>query len=162
MENLEIWKTIDGYENYQVSNLGNVKNLKTNRILKKGNSRSYICQTLSKENNPKTFKTHRLIAFAFIINKFNKPYINHINGIKTDNRVENLEWCTHSENMKHADLTGLRKMGKGEKSCNVKLSEKDILDIRNSNLTQRQLAKNYNIHFATISSIILKKSWKHI
>jgi hypothetical protein len=165
MENQkEIWKTIDGYENYQVSNLGNVKNLKTNKILKKGNSRGYVCQVLSKNNIHKTFKNHRLVAQAFINNNQNKLFVNHINGIKTDNRVENLQWCTAKENTIHAIENNLIVFGSGENSRCVKLKEIQVLEIRelNKKYSQNYLSKIYNVSRGCISSIIYRKSWNHI
>ena len=100
----EIWKTIEGYENYQVSNWGNVKSLGNNKkkkekILKPANNGlGYLYVLLYKNKERKKFTTHRLVATTFIPNKENKPCINHKNEIKTDNRVENLEWVTIKEN----------------------------------------------------------------
>jgi hypothetical protein len=113
---MEIWKDIKGYEGlYQVSNLGNVKSLKfkNNIILKGGiDSSGYKVVSLRDYNKKQSTKTvHRLVAIAFINNTQNKKCVNHINGIKTDNRIENLEWNTYNENMNHSFRTGLRKIG---------------------------------------------------
>ena len=115
----EIWKDVVGYENiYQVSNLGRVKRLQTLVKNKNGyrlvNERllkipSYIYESVFLSNGTINQQyVHRLVATAFIPNPHNKSYVNHINGIKTDNRVENLEWVTNSENVKHSYKAGLR------------------------------------------------------
>ena len=119
----EIWKDIEGYEGlYQVSNYGrvrsldryvkqnhNTKQLKKGKIIKqqKGH-KGYLILSLCKDKKRKTFKVHRLVAQAFIPNLENKPQVNHINGDKTDNRIENLEWATNGENGLHAYKNGLR------------------------------------------------------
>lgn len=116
----ETWKDIEGYEGlYQVSNLGNVKSLKreTNNqnckedkiINKKLHKNGYYCSVLYKNGTPKEILIHRLVAKAFLKNTNNYECVNHINGIKTDNRATNLEWCTFSHNTKEAFRTGLMK-----------------------------------------------------
>lgn len=100
----EIWKPVVGYEwLYEVSNLGNVLSKKTN-ILRKITVKEnwYLYIGLSNKWKIKYCHLHRIIAKAFIPNPENKPQINHKNWIKNDNRVENLEWCTWSENINHA------------------------------------------------------------
>lgn len=110
----EIWKDIQGYEGlYQVSNFGNVKSVKrmgTNggTLAKSYYKIGYEKTLLCKGNKRKTYKTHLLVAQAFIPNPENKPQINHIDGNKQNNCVDNLEWCSAKENMEHAIRTGLR------------------------------------------------------
>lgn len=112
----EIWKDITGYEGlYQVSNLGRVKSLnyrhtKEEKLLQLTlNKKGYLTVTLCKDKS-KTVQVHRLVASVFIPNVNNKPCINHLNGQKDDNRVENLEWCTHKENNIHAWENGLNRL----------------------------------------------------
>lgn len=114
MTHKEEWKDIKEYEGkYQISNLGNVKALdykrtKKEKILKpRINSTGYMVVNLYKNAKFKTFKIHRLIAQAFIINPENKPCINHIDGNKLNNSIDNLEWCTYRENTIHAIKNGL-------------------------------------------------------
>lgn len=97
------WEKIKDFPNYSISNTGLVRNdvtgkLKTLRHDKNG----YLVCGLYNHQKRKEYKIHRLIAEYFIPNPDNKPYINHINGIKDDNRLENLEWCTAHENNYHA------------------------------------------------------------
>ena len=109
----EIWKTIEDYPNYMVSNMGNVKSLKwgKEKILKAGkNNHGYLSVVLCKDGKQKTHKVHRLVAQAFIPNPENKEQIDHINTIKTDNRVENLHWVTSKENNNNP-LTKEKKIG---------------------------------------------------
>lgn len=120
---MEIWKDIKGYEGlYQVSNLGRVRgveklvrskhsSIKTvkARLLNSSSYKSgYKYVTLSSGGFRRKHKIHRLVATAFIPNTQNKREVNHLNGIKSDNRRDNLEWCTSSENQKHAFKIGLQ------------------------------------------------------
>lgn len=108
----EIWKDIPGYEGlYQVSNFGKVRN-SHKLILKYWKSWGYNYISLCKNNKSKKYRTHRLIAKAFIPNPKKYPYVNHIDGNKSNNNVTNLEWCTSQQNTIHAYKTGLMKTKK--------------------------------------------------
>lgn len=111
MENKEIWKNIKDYPNYQVSNMGRVKSLSNNKtrkekILKLHSDRNgYLFLSLSKDGKYKNIRIHRLVATAFIPNPNNLPEVNHRNEDKTDNRVENLEYCNRKYNINYGTRT---------------------------------------------------------
>lgn len=133
----EVWKDVVGYEGiYQVSNLGQLKNIKHNRLLTGAINRyGYVSVVLIKDKKVKNTRMHRLIAETFIPNPKNKNQVNHINGIKTDNRVENLEWVSNHENVIHAWENGLtRPLWKNKFGKNHNRS-KEIYQIdKNTNL----------------------------
>ncbi len=106
----EIYKPIIGFDGYEISNLGNVKSVRfNNRLLKQHKDpKGYVKVKLYKDKIGYTQKVHRLVANAFISNPNNKEQVNHINGIKHDNKLINLEWVTQSENMQHSIKAGLR------------------------------------------------------
>lgn len=104
MERGEIWKDVKGFEAYySVSNKGRIFCKRKEMILiSKGSIDKYRSIGLRDDKDFKTYKVHRLVAEAFIPNSENKPFINHINCVRSDNKVENLEWCTPRENKVHA------------------------------------------------------------
>lgn len=176
----EIWKDVEGYETlYQVSNLGNVKRLKGIRNYVDGRSYKYKEEIMNFDystpgykrycftKNKKTLKreVHRFLAIAFIPNPENKPQVNHINGIKTDNRVENLEWVTARENLMHATRTGLRRNARSHKIHTCKINEFTILAIRrlhriNPEFNRSDVARKLNVNYNVIWKIITNRTWK--
>lgn len=104
----EIWKPVVGYEGlYKVSNKGRVKGLRSGKILKSAlNKKGYPMVVLSRNGKLLPQRVHRLVALTFIPNLNNYPIVNHINENKTDNRVENLEWCTNKYNCNYGTTIG--------------------------------------------------------
>jgi hypothetical protein len=175
----QVWKYIDGFEDlYMVSNFGSVKSLekmwathnkairtKPETIMKQSkDSNGYFQVCLSKGGKAKNYLVHRLVAKAFIENPHNKGDVNHINCNKTDNRVENLEWATRSENIKHALDNNLVDSAKGSRHGMSLLKEQDVIEIRSlkDKYTKKQLAEMYGVGRRSINEILNGKSWKHI
>jgi hypothetical protein len=168
---MEKWKDIANCKNsYLISNKGNVKSL-----IARANKKEFIMAiNLDKDgyevvglfiNKKKILKkVHRLVALAYIENPLNKPQVNHINGVKTDNDVNNLEWCTAKENIRHSFKTGLSKNHPGTDRYNSKLLDKDIVAIRRLGRVRTgvELAKAFNVSKQLINNILLRKTWKHI
>lgn len=179
MENENVWKTAVGYDGiYNISNNGDLKSLKRILVCKNGlwrlpermmtpqlSREGYLCCLLTDVfKKKKTVKLHRLVAIAFIPNPENKEFVNHINGIKTDNRVDNLEWVTKSENTIHAYKLGLMNVPLGENNYQTTLTSKEVLEIRAIGKTMRgvDVAKKYNVGKHVICNILSRKTWKHI
>ena len=171
----ELWKDISSFEGlYQISNLGRVKSLEKKRgrnlgviipeiIMKLSLSkRGYPRVQLQKNKFKKTIEVHKLVAGAFIENKYNKPQINHIDGNKKNNHVNNLEWCTNNENQKHAQKIGINNAG--VRNGNTKLSEVDVVTIRQlfPKLRKFEIARLYDVKQSTVHAIIKRYNWKHI
>lgn len=157
----EEWRDIEGYGGkYQISNYGRLKRVsignKHVKIMTPCLSNcGYMLHRINKGNQRFYYKTHRLVAKVFIPNPNNKPQVNHIDGIKWNACVTNLEWVTREENMQHADNTGLRKHAQGEQWCRTKLTNKQALYARENphNLTSKQLAEKFEVSEMTINLI---------
>jgi len=183
MENLEIWKDISEYEGrYQVSNIGRVKSVarivesrkgvfgnKKEIVLKptktkKGYLRIKLCKVFCEKSIENNFYIHTLVAKSFLENPLKKPQVNHINGVKDDNRIENLEWVTGSENVIHSLNNNLKIPQKGSEHGMSKLTEKEVLEIRaiGRSKTLKEVSLKYNVDQSLISSILLNKIWNHV
>lgn len=190
MENIEIWKEIKGYEGlYEVSDLQRIKSLpkriqrgkynafrNCNEKILKPSGKRYLMIMLSKNGVKNNILIHRLVAIAFVPNPYNKPQVNHKDGNKLNNSIENLEWCTNSENQLHAfknnlqvkrcftlkDREDLRKRSLGENNAMSKINSEIVLKIRESKLTHLETSKLYNISRQLVGLIKNNKRWTHI
>jgi hypothetical protein len=161
------WKEVVGYEGlYEVSSLGFVKSLHRGgrlRVLCKIPGR-YVLVNLSKRGHVSSHLVHRLVAEAFYGAPRSGEQVNHKNGNKHDNRIENLEYCTPSENKKHAFGIGLCCM-KGERHNNSKLTNDLVYRIRQSlkdGVSHSAIAVEIGISRSTISKINAGKAWSHL
>ena len=177
----EIWKPVKNYEElYEVSNLGNIKSieryivfpnyqyLKPQKLLKQfKDGRGYMHVKLyNGEGKSKSLTTHRVVALTFIKNPLDLLEINHIDGNKLNNHVDNLEWITRSENIKHAYKTRDPLTYKGSANKNSKLTESQVKNIREEyktiKTTYKQLAEKYSVGVTLIGYIINNKIWNHV
>lgn len=181
---MEIWKDVPGYEGrYQVSNIGNVKSLDRGIQYRPNEIRYRIGRVLSFDVHRKgylrvciegkKFMVHRLVSMAFIPNPFNLPEVNHKDLDKKNNRVENLEWVTSSQNVRHAEALGAFKKNReslrirttGSNHKNAVLNEKLVLKIRAHYEEIGSIvktAKHFGLNKGTVDSVLRRKSWKHI
>ncbi|WHX27457.1 NUMOD4 domain-containing protein [Virgibacillus halodenitrificans] len=158
MENKQTkWKSLDGViehgGRYEVSTDGRVRNATTGRVLKPGAvKQGYKRVGLSRDYVSKDYYVHRLVALAFIDNPENKPTVNHINGINTDNHVDNLEWATRSEQTSHALANGLYR--KGEKHGRAFMYDAEVFLIPLiEDATREQIADAFSCSIQNVDRI---------
>lgn len=159
----EIWKDIKGYEGeYQISNRGRIKSIryiaKYNRFIEKvmkpgDNGRGYLTTMIGRKGNVKTVKIHRLVAETFVPNPNDLSEVNHIDGNKQNNNVENLEWVSHQENMIHAHKTGLTKDESKLSRYEIDFMRKNYIP-RDSKFGIRAFARNTGLSSSHITRII--------
>lgn len=182
----EIWKDIPGYEGmYQASSVGRFRSLdreykhntpkgrqiRKGKILKQqheGNGYLQVAIQIPKSkftSYQKRLSAHRLIAKTFVPNPLNKPFVNHKDGVKDNNKYMNLEWCTRSENAKHSFKIGLQSNVGIKHPCHI-LIEEQVMEIRKKYIpkiyTSYRLAEEYGVSRVTINDLINRKTWSHI
>lgn len=137
---IEIWKMSSIAKGYEVSNTGSVRNSRTKKVLKpvmRNNYPSIVIKPASKSRKSVSYTIHKLVATEFISNPNNYPQINHINGKKSDNRIENLEWVTAKGNTEHAIRAGLRdNIANAHKKAIVQLTLDEIFVARYSSTVE--------------------------
>lgn len=125
----------------------------------------YFTVKLCSEGNVRLNFVHRLVADAFLPKKKNKYHVNHIDGIKTNNHVSNLEWCTPRENAQHAAKLGLLNTARGEASGSSKLSDSDVAKVRSlhsQGIKQKEIASMFDVCPTTISRVVTRSTWNHL
>lgn len=158
---------VDGFEQkYMVSNFGRIKRKFThNEKLLPGNINKdgYLTILLSSSGKKNCQYIHRMVAIRFLPNPENKKTVNHIDGNKQNNHIDNLEWATHSENHIHAFRKLNRKSGEaGKYGFTGKLKPDEVLFIRNCDLKGTELAKMFGVGKGTISNVRAMRVWKKI
>lgn len=162
------------------SSLGRLKRLSRDIVCSKGGLKHFPELILSDKTSPmgyvavcisidkvrRSYMAHRLVAEAFLDNSEDKPYINHKNSIRHDNRIENLEWCTASENNQHAFDVGFGNAKKGSECLFAKINEDQAKKVYTlavkGDIMQKDIANMFNISRAHVSAIKLKKAWKEL
>lgn len=175
---MEIWKPIPNYNNfYEASNTGKIRSV--DRIVKQRNNRKqlkkgkilspsinrcgYLVQPLSRNNKLVSFTVHKLVAITFLEKPKYKCEINHKDGNKLNNNVDNLEWVTRSDNLRHAVKNNMITYHNGIKHKNSVFNENELKSIRallSVGSSPLKIAKSYNVHFSTIYRIKNNQTYK--
>jgi len=168
---IEEWKVIQDFPDYSISNTGSIKRITTGvhtypgRIVKQTQNRKGYRRVTLHKNKHHTLLVHSLVAKAFIGTKPNGMEINHIDGIKNNNMVTNLEYVTPKENSRHALKLGLMKPLHGEKNGNHKLTAQDVTKIKQllrQGIRPTRIAEQFNVWIGTIGHISAGRSWKNL
>lgn len=166
-QHTEEWRPAPGWWTwYEVSSLGRVRNVDTGLVLKpqvtdKGYERVALCWMDDKEFH----RIHRLVARAFHGEPSEGMQVNHKNGVKNDNRAENLEWVTPAENAAHASAMGLNVGRIGERHFRSKLTEQRVKAaraLRAKGYTFRRLARRFGVNHKTLRNAIVGRTWSHV
>lgn len=163
------FEKIEGYDNYLISDDGNVYSLNYGRLTKlspRVNKGGYLYVNLCKNGKYKSVRIHRLVAKHFLPDYDENLQVNHIDGNKMNNKLSNIEMVTQSGNLKHAVKMGLLVNPKGEEHWCAKLSEEKVKEIRKKYkphiYTQKMLADEYGVSRSNIKFILANKIWKDI
>lgn len=164
----ETWKDAYGYEDfYLISNYGNLYSKRSGKVIKpilqKSGYYSISTKLGNKSTNTISIRIHRLVAKTFVQNPENKPFVNHKDGNKLNNSVENLEWCTQKENSHHASINGLYKGLKGENGTASKLTNEQVNCIRQEHIRFKEphsvIAKRYNVCRSSITKVLNNRTY---
>lgn len=162
-------KVIKDFPNYGITEDGRVisKRLNGGEKAQQTDQHGYKVVTLSHDGERKIFKIHRLVAEHYIHKNLNPlaDYVNHKDGNKLNNSADNLEWCTASENVRHAYRTGLRSYTRGESSPNSKLTEWDVHFIRlwhSQKYKLQEIAETFSVTKSLVEKVVYRKSWAHL
>lgn len=161
---MEDWKWIKEWKGlYKIYSDGRVYSIRKSIFLKPDKTnRGYYKVKLYKHGYYEKYKVARLVAKAFIPNSNNYSQVNHKDGIKVNDNIENLEWCNNSQNSRHAVRVGLWPVG--ERHCRHKLTERDVLEIRKlkGKELQRETAVRFGVSRTNVKDIQNYKTWKHL
>jgi len=174
----EVWKVIECFTAYEVSNMGRVRKIHPSKNIKGDYAKTgllkaqplkggYMSVGLYKNGKFNSKTVHRLVAIAFLINPSNKQQVNHIDCNPSNNKLSNLEWVTPIENVHHSMKHGHfdRCIKRGEDNHLSKLKEHEVLEIRDKykgEISKNKLADEYNVNKRLIDFIVQRKIWKHI
>lgn len=159
-------KAIEGFPGYFVTESGQISSEKSNKFLSdRPNTHGYPTVTVYNNKKIRRIRVHREVAKAFLACPDPTLDVNHKDGIKTNNHVSNLEWCTRKENERHSrEILGNRKEGEGHGQA--KVSNDDVVKIRElystGNYYQREIAELFNVSQMAISNIVNKRTWDHV
>lgn len=176
---MEIWKDIEQFNNeYQISNLGKIRSkdgviirsngrthTRKSKVLKPALDQGYLKGAVCINKKITGYKIHKLVADAFVKGKKEGLEVNHINGIKHDNRSENLEWCTRSENIIHAIKTGLLPVTRGSQRTQSKMTEKTVLEIyklKSEGIKRKIIIEKLGITIHMYKDLMRGKTWRHV